>query len=316
MTKSNKILIIGGAGFIGSYIVRKCINEGVEIRALARSQKQISLNLNLCGSFEVIQGDYRDEKVIIRVLKDITDVVYLPCSTIPSSSIHKFPSNLTTNVLPFMDLLQKISKYGSVKRLIFFSSGGTVYGNPKEGCPIAESQVTHPISGYGLEKLITEHYLRIYLAGTGISGYILRPSNVYGKRQNMARAQGAVGIFFDALINNRPIKIYGHGEVIRDYLYASDLADAVWACINNLSSTNSFSIYNVGTGRGTSLIKLVQAMESVSGKQFNINYLPARNFDCRYNVLNADKIKNELGWIPNVPLESGLEKTWSWLRSL
>lgn len=223
--------------------------------------------------------------------------------------------DLESKVLSLIRLLEILRESGSVCRFVYFSSGGTVYGEPREPCPIPEDHPTRPISGYGLTKLVAEHYIRLCLSGSDVRSYVLRPSNAYGERQNLHRPQGAVGHFLKALATGLPIVLYGDGSVVRDYVYAGDVAEAVRLCLKDkTASPGEVKTFNVGSSVGVSLQELVERIQTVTGKTFAIECRPDRSFDCRYNVLDYSAIRGALGWQPEVDLDEGIGKTWAWIQ--
>jgi UDP-glucose 4-epimerase len=316
MTKSSKTLIIGGAGFIGSHIVKKCLNKKVNTRVLDRSSQKTKSNLAEFMPSDVLYGDYNDEHVIQTALDGVRTVVFLPNATVPSSGSSDLSTEFSTNIYPLTRLLNKIKSVSGVKKFIYLSSGGTVYGESTTLKPIVESHPKNPVSTYGLGKLESENAITTILSDSDVSSDIFRLSNIYGERQNMSNGQGVVGIFFKALLHNKTIEIFGNGGVVRDYLYVSDVASAVYLSIADNSSGTRTRTYNLGSGVGTSILQLTNLMENASGRKFTIKHTHPRNFDCSYNVLHIKKITTEFGWAPSVKLPDGLKRTWSWFQGI
>jgi UDP-glucose 4-epimerase len=191
------------------------------------------------------------------------------------------------------------------------SSGGTVYGVPKTRS-IPETHPTDPLCSYGITKLMTEKYLALFHHERGLDYRVLRPGNAYGERQPLHRHQGAVGVFLSQLAAGQPIEIWGDGQVVRDYVYAGDIAEALVRAAT--VRDDSARVFNIGSGAGTSLLELVEEMRHVTGVKPTVIMRPSRSFDIPANVLDIALAKKVLGWTPAVPLRDGLCRAWHWIR--
>lgn len=309
------VAVIGGTGFIGSHLIDALASRRLPTRVFGRTLERPYLT-ELRQGVELIAGDVGSRSDVALALAGATDVVYLAQSTVPATSMGDLQYDLASNVLPFISFLEQLGKSPTARRLIYISSGGTVYGNPREAQPFVEDDPTRPVSSYGLTKLVCEHYVRLILGASPIASYILRPSNAYGERQDLTRRQGAVGIFLKALHEREPITLYGGGAVVRDYVYVGDVVDAILSCLDDAEFRPKPTIYNVGSSRGLSLLQLVRCIEDVSGESFTIHNAPARPFDCTFSVLDINAIQSDLGWNPRVSLNEGIARTWAWIRSL
>ncbi|UCD80722.1 MAG: NAD-dependent epimerase/dehydratase family protein [Desulfobacterales bacterium] len=313
MQPAKRCLIVGGGGFLGSHLVSHLTAKGFKIRVFDRNRLHLEQNLGDVQGLQIIYGDIGNQDKARAGLAGVTDVVYLAGSTVPANSMLDVAFDLTSNALPLIGLMQLLRKAESIRRVIYLSTGGAIYGDSHRPRPIPESHPTRPVSSYGLTKLIGERYLDFFLANTEIRGYVLRPSNAYGERQNLRRPQGAVGHFLQALMADSAIVLYG--DVVRDYVYAGDVAEAIRLCIEDTTTApGSVQTFNVGTGRGVSLTELVERIQNITGKTFNIVRHPGRSFDCRYNVLDCGVIGRLLGWKPRVALEEGIDITWQWIQ--
>jgi UDP-glucose 4-epimerase len=172
-----------------------------------------------------------------------------------------------------------------------------------------------PISGYGLSKIISEKYIEFFSVNSEIQYYILRPSNVYGLYQNFSKPQGIIGFAFKSIINNTSLNIYDEGKVTRDFIYVSDLAEAINCCIDSEFKNSISTIYNVGSQKGYSIIEILNKIKKITQKELLIIAKPSRSFDCNYNVLNIEKIKAELNWQPKIELDEGLKYIWNWIKN-
>jgi UDP-glucose 4-epimerase len=198
-----------------------------------------------------------------------------------------------------------------VEKIVFMSSGGTVYGVPRS-LPIDEDHPTFPISSYGIQKLTIEKYLHLAQRMHGLDYCILRGANVYGPQQRLDIAQGAVAVFLDRTLRAKPIEIWGDGSVVRDYLYVEDLAGAL---VKAATYQGEPRIFNVGSGIGTSLNELVSTLRAVTGAKLDVQYSGARAVDVPANVLECARARRHLGWQPQVSLAEGVRRTYEWLRA-
>lgn len=207
--------------------------------------------------------------------------------------------------------LLEACRQAGVRRVVFISSGGTVYGRLQQS-PVPEDHPTFPICSYGIVKLAIERYLHLFKVLHGLDYTILRVSNPYGPFQSTNGLQGAVQVFVSKLLRHESIEIWGDGSVVRDFLHIDDLV-----CALQLSAQmpeGMSGIYNVGSGHGTSLNELLEALTLVSGLSSTRVYRPSRPYDVPHSVLDITKIGAELDWKPLVSLEDGLGRTVAWLR--
>jgi UDP-glucose 4-epimerase len=219
------------------------------------------------------------------------------------------------NVRPAMKLMEACSAQ-HVTKLLFLSSGGTVYGNHSLREPITEDSPTHPISLYGTSKLMIEQIGLLYHQQKGLPFIVARPSNAYGPGQLPYRGQGLVATAFASALDNKPLTIFGDGSVVRDFIHVRDIAEALVALIKNgrLGET-----YNVGTALGTSMKKLVDdyivPILQEDQHKLNCQYSPARGVDVAYNVISNDKIYRDTGFKPRISLDEGLKETLGWIKN-
>jgi UDP-glucose 4-epimerase len=207
-------------------------------------------------------------------------------------------------------LLEEAVRAG-VRKVVFVSSGGTVYGRPQY-VPIDEAHPTDPISSYGIAKLAIEKYLHLFHTLHGLDYAILRPSNPFGERQRVQASQGAVAVFLGKVLKGEPVDIWGDGSVVRDYIYIGDLIAALLAAQRY---TGAMRIFNVGSGAGLSLNQLLDGIAQVTGRKAERRYLDARAFDVPANVLAVDRARQELGWTPATAFLDGLARTAAWMSA-
>jgi UDP-glucose 4-epimerase len=304
-----RCLVLGGSGFIGSHLVELLVEEGFQVRVfnhLAASSNRLA---SVARRIELIEGDFRDTPTLARSVEGCDFVYHLIATTIPSTSNRDQVFDVETNLVPTLRLLE-ICARERVRQIIFSSSGGTVYG-ATDTSPIPETHVTEPRSAYGITKLAIEKYLALFHAMHGLEYTVLRVGNAYGPRLPVKGEQGVVGVFLDRLRRGEPILLWGDGSVTRDYVYVGDVARAFRAALGQQSP---FSVFNIGTGAGTSVVELIALMEKVTGCPARILREPARQVDVPVNVLDTSRANRYLKWEPVTPLETGILNTWNWIR--
>jgi UDP-glucose 4-epimerase len=219
--------------------------------------------------------------------------------------------DLQSNLVSSLNLLRACCEL-NVGRVIFLSSGGTVYGIPQVH-PTPEDHPTQPISAYGVTKLMVEKYLQMYRHLHGLEYTILRPSVPYGPRQNPLRHQGVVTVFIYNLLMGKPVTIFGDGETVRDFFYIEDLTSALLAA-KDVAFDPAQAVFNLGGGQPYTLNQLVRILESVLGVTPRVEHLPPRNFDVPRLLLDTGRARARLNWAPRVSLEEGIRHTAAWMR--
>ena len=259
-----------------------------------------------------IPGSLNDTGRVIDALIGVDVVFHLSWSTIHEISNQDPAADVTTNLVPTIHLLEAC-RHAEVGRVVFTSSGGTVYG-PAIEWPITETHPLNPINGYGVTKLAVEKYLQMFKHLYGLDYVVLRPSVPYGPRQNPLARQGAVAVFLNRVARGLPVTIFGDGSNTRDFFYVSDLVDALIAGAER--KLYEHRIFNLGGVEEVSLIQLLKLIENVVGKTARVQYAPARQFDAQRIVLNTGLARQELGWHAKVSLADGLAKTWTWMSTI
>lgn len=304
-----KSLLFGGGGFIGSAIADRLLQDGHRVRIFEQTRIEPYRKFHSHEKIEWITGDWLNIRDVTDALDGVDTVFHMVCTTLPGSSNDDPIYDVQTNIVGTLQMLN-VMVATRVPKIIFISSGGTVYGTPVY-VPVDEKHPTEPGVSYGITKLAIEKYLLIYQKFHGIRAIILRAANPYGERQRIKSAQGVVGVFIYRALRGMPIEIWGDGSVIRDYLYIGDLAEA---SVKALSYFGKESVFNVGSGSGTSLNELIDLLEDVLGKNIIRRYHPARSIDVAVNVLSNRLIARELGWKPQVLLRDGLLRTVAWIN--
>lgn len=311
MNKS--IALIGGGGFIGTNLTNFFIEEDYNVLVIGRSVVE-----DLSNSTDKIKRrliDVNKTSKLIEALADYENIVWLVNDLVPSASMDSLADDFTFNVTPLIHFLESVNKLENLKRFVFISSGGTIYGDSPSKTFLKEDNVKNPISAYGLSKIIAENYVDFITKRSSFESVILRPSNVFGNYQNLKKPQGIVGYAFNALINNKTIDLYADGEVIRDFIHVIDLAEAIKCCIEKKHEISKVETYNVGSQEGYSIREVLDLINEVSDGNIQTVSKPARTFDCDFNVLDVSKINLQLGWEPKIKIKEGLTKVWQWVKS-
>jgi UDP-glucose 4-epimerase len=304
-----KCVIFGGGGFIGSAVTERLLADGHAIRVFERSGVVPYRPFAGNEQAEWRAGEFSSADDVSSAIDGVDAVVHLISTTLPKTSNDDPEYDVRSNVVSTLHLLDAMVKQ-RVKRLVFISSGGTVYGRPKQ-VPIAEDHSTDPLVSYGITKLTIEKYLALYQHLHGLETRTLRVSNPYGPRQRIDTGQGAIGVFIDKAIRGLPIEIWGDGNTARDYVHVDDVAAAFSRA---LTYQGPKSIFNIGSGVGVTLNDLVAGIGRVLGRPIEARYSGARVFDVQTNVLSPALAKQELGWEPSITLDDGLADVIAWQK--
>lgn len=304
------ILITGGNGFIASHLVDHLAASGYKLTVLDVYPRVYD---QLPKSVSFVQGSLQDIHLIRRTLEDhqIELVYHAAWANIHETALKDPVADVQTNLVASINLLSVCSDTG-VKRVVYLSSGGTVYGLPKQ-IPIPEDHPTNPINAYGITKLMVEKYLRMFHHLYGLEYTILRPSVPYGPRQNPFHHQGVVTVFIYKALKDEQVTIFGDGKVVRDYFYIEDLTRALVAS-KDIAFDPLKTIFNLGGIQPYSLNDLVRKIESVLDLKMRIKYEPARKFDAPHILLDINLAKSYLNWEPIISLEAGIQRTADWLQ--
>jgi UDP-glucose 4-epimerase len=305
-----RCLVLGGGGFMGSHLSRALLAHGHAVRILERPNLRPVEVLPERKDLDWQEGDFLNADDVGQAVTDCEVIFHLISTTLPKTSNDNPVYDVESNLIGTLQMLEAARRAG-VRKVIFASSGGTVYGIPRE-IPIKESHPTDPVCSYGIGKLAIEKYLHLYSALHGLDYCVLRIGNPYGEGQRSVAAQGAVAVFLHKALNDDVIEIWGDGTVTRDYVYVGDV---VQAFIKVISGSPEQRLFNIGSGEGHSLNALLGAMESLLGRPVARRYLPGRAFDVPKNVLDISRARNLLNWRPETPLSEGLRRTLKWLEN-
>ena len=302
-------LVLGGAGFIGSHLAEALLQAGHRVRIFDRPHLDRLPAFLQRGEFEVFTGDFLNPRTLSPALEGSEIVFHLVSTTLPKTSNDNPMYDVESNVMGTLRLLELCRQQG-VRKVVFASSGGTVYGVPRS-VPIDESHPTDPICSYGIHKLAIEKYLQLNHRVHGLDYCVVRPANLYGPRQRLDIAQGAVAVFLDRALRGKPIQVWGDGSVVRDYLYVGDAAEAL---LKAAAFEGEPRLFNIGSGAGTSLTQLIKEIEALLGRAVPVEYTAARSLDVPANVLDASLARRHLGWTPRTSLAEGLRRTHASMR--
>jgi UDP-glucose 4-epimerase len=303
-----RILVLGGSGFLGSHIVDKFLAEKHDVTVydlyperFRRSPSRIKFHT----------GDFGNVGALDELIATGFDaVIHCVSTTTPKSSNESPEFDIQSNVIGTLYLLDICVKH-NVGKLVFLSSGGTIYGDIGAKDMVDETHAVRPMCSYGVSKLTIEHYLDVYRHLRGLNYVALRLSNPYGERQSPLRALGALTVFLHRTLKGQNVEVWGDGSVTRDFIYVGDVANAVYlAAVRPVSG-----IFNVGTGTGLSLHDILNQIKLLTGREPVVEWHGPRAFDVPRIVLDATKLKNTTNWSCQTNLEDGVAITADWLRN-
>jgi len=303
-----KILVTGGAGFIGSNLVDRLIADGYKVIVVDNLSTGKKENINEKAKFYKV--DILSPKIFEIFQKEKPEIVFhLAAQINVRKSIENPIEDAKTNILGSLNIFEASKKF-KVKKIIFTSTGGAIYGSAKI-IPTPENYPPKPQSPYGIAKLTIENYLDFYKKVYKIDYLSLRLSNVYGPRQDPKGEAGVVAIFIDKLLKGKRPTIFGSGEQTRDFIFVADVVEAL---IKSINYKGKEKIFNVGTGIETSINKLFKLISKILKKKISPKYAPEKPGEIKRSCLAISKIKKELKWRPKYNLEEGLKETIKWFK--
>lgn len=302
-----RVVLFGGAGFIGSNLALSLNTLGYEVVVYDRPN-YVRQQLFLKKGITYFEGDFLKGEDFNTVIQENDVIIHLVSTSVPNSSNENILIDASSNIIPSLKLIQACAEK-KVRKIIFSSSGGTVYGLP-EYLPIDEKHKTDPTCAYGVHKIAIEKYMQLANELYNIPINIIRISNPYGPGQVPFRGQGVIPTFIASIIMNKQVQIWGDGNSVRDYIYIEDLMEAI---IHLIENSIDMDIFNIGSGIGENVNSILTTIEKRLGKKANVNYINNYITDVRSNVLDCTKIKKAINWKAKTTLESGIEKmieTW------
>jgi len=299
------VLVIGGAGFIGRALTVGLLAEGFQVHVLARSVP----SEEVAGAMYHVRS-MTDRDFVLPLLDSCPAVIHAASGTTPGSSSRSPTAEVRLNIEPTLGLLE-IAREHPPERLVFLSSGGTLYADATSCAD--ESQPPRAHSYHGAGKIALEAFFRAFAWESGCSLSVLRPSNVYGPGQEMRRGFGFVRAALECALRGEALEVWGDGTAIRDFLYIDDLVAAVMAA---MTAPAGHAVLNVASGKGHSLNDVVELVQRVSGRPLQVIHRSGRRSDVRRVSLNISLIRERLGWRARVGLEDGLARTWQWMQAI
>lgn len=304
-----EILITGGAGFIGSHILAQLQGrrdmDVVVFDNLSSGSKE-----HVPAGMELVEGDVCDEAAVDALFADhhFDAVIHLAAQTMVPTSVEQPVLDCRINLEGVLHVLEACRTHGTGH--ILFSSSAAVYGDNLH-IPLKETERLVPTSPYGITKMTTEHYLRVYHELYGMDATVFRFANVYGERQGEKGEGGVVSIFCKLLSQRQGITVFGDGNQTRDFVYAGDIAQAIIRAL----PLKGYHTMNVSTGQETSINDLIRSFEKAMGYTVPVQYTAPRTGDILRSVLSNEALKRDLGFVPEMDLEEGIRRTYNWYRS-
>ncbi|MCH5275266.1 MAG: NAD-dependent epimerase/dehydratase family protein [Lachnospiraceae bacterium] len=310
----NKVLILGAAGFIGTNLTLRLLLEKKQLVLFDRREAQF--DPKVCeavrqGKAEFLTGQFLEDnwKMQANLLREVDMVYHLVSTTCPTNSNQDAAREMEENVIATMHFLDACVEHG-VRKVIFLSSGGTVYGKEHTGI-CKEEEEAFPITVYGVQKLTIEKILYLYWQMHGLDYRIVRLSNPYGPYQRPNGIQGVVTTFTWKALHDEPILVYGDGSVVRDYIY---IDDAVEGILRIAEQQGNHRLYNLGSGRGRTVDEVIQTIARVLQKQMKVSYQSSRAVDVPVNVLDVSRFKQDFGGFLPIELEEGIQRLASFFK--
>ena len=300
-----KILVTGGAGFIGSHLLQ-LLQGQQDVEVVGYDNLSSGRREHVPKGIRLVEGDVRDAEGLARLfaIEGFDSVVHLAAQTMVPYSLSHPEEDCQINLLGLINILECCRKY-AVKHIVF-SSGAAVYGD-NLNIPLHEEEKPMPTSAYGITKMASEHYLRMYHDLYGLNTTVLRFANVYGERQGAGGEGGVVSIFCKLLAAGQGVTVFGNGEQTRDFVYAGDIAEALWRG----SQLEGHHVINISTQKETSVNQLLAAFKQAVGREFPVQYAPIREGDIFRSVLANGRCVELLGFCPAMNLQEGVARTYA-----
>lgn len=304
-----KVLITGGAGFIGSHILAQ-LQERRDMDVVVFDNLSSGSKEHVPAGMELVEGDVCDEAAVDDLFADhhFDAVIHLAAQTMVPTSVEQPVLDCRINLEGVLHVLEACRIHGTGH--ILFSSSAAVYGDNLH-IPLKETERLVPTSPYGITKMTTEHYLRVYHELYGMDATVFRFANVYGERQGEKGEGGVVSIFCKLLSRRQGITVFGDGNQTRDFVYAGDIAQAIIRAL----PLKGYHTMNVSTGQETSINDLIRSFEKAVGYTVPVQYTAPRTGDILRSVLSNEALKRDLGFVPEMDLEEGIRRTYDWYRS-
>jgi UDP-glucose 4-epimerase len=297
--------VLGAGSFIGTNLCERLVGKVGQLRGFRRPS---GVDTPTPG-IDWIFGDFLNARDLAAAVEGMDVVFHLVNATTPASANADMANDVTQNVLGSLGLMEACRRAG-VKRLVYISSGGTIYGVPT-AVPTPETTECWPITAYGISKLTIERYLHLHAYHHGLDYRVLRVANPYGPHQTSLKGQGAIGAFLEKAMSNQPIEVWGDGSAARDYVYVEDVAAALELAALHEGEER---VFNIGSGVPRSLNEIIEAIGYALGKDIPVERKAGRGIDIPVSCLDISRAERDLGWTPSTDFERGLRKTIEWKR--
>jgi UDP-glucose 4-epimerase len=303
-----KILVLGGDGFMGSHFVDRAVSLGHEITVFDRFPYQTSRNLeHQRGNIRLFSGEFANRELLTTALEGQDIAYHFICATTPIESWND-PYIEIENLRTSLQLCE-LAVLRGVRKIVFASSGGTVYG--PQNYAVDEKATPNPFSPYGITKLATEYFLNYFRQHGGLAADIYRIGNAYGPRQSMWRPQGVISVWLRDILAGKEIQVYGDETTLRDYVYIKDVALLMTHSLRDLDSSE---VYNLGTGKGTSILQLLNIIHRVLDASIQYRIHPRRPSDNAVIVLDSSKLVAHFPGFQFQTLEEKIPETWEYVK--
>ena len=310
-----KVLVTGGAGFIGSHVADLFLAKEWEVTIVDDLSSGKRENIPADTRFHEI-GVTSPELVRLVTEQNFDVIAHLAGQIDVRKSVADPIADAAINILGTLNIMEALRAAGAGTRVVFTSTGGALYGD-FNAPPNYETYPKDPESPYAIGKLTAEYYLAYYGRVHNIDSATVRFANVYGPRQDPHGEAGVVAIFCGRILSNRPLTIFGDGRQTRDYVYVGDVARAVYLAATEPAPAKGrldARAFNIGTGNGTSVIEIARLLQEVAGTKVPVEFAPHRLGEQQESFVNADKARELLGWTPQVTLPEGLARTFAWFE--
>ncbi|MBV9201983.1 MAG: NAD-dependent epimerase/dehydratase family protein [Alphaproteobacteria bacterium] len=306
--RGTSCLVLGGGGFIGTHLCRGLTHRGARVHGFGRAPAY----RDVLRGIRWTTAEFSDRAALARAIDGSDIIFHVLGGTTPESSNKDPVADLQGCTTAALEMLE-ICRISNVRKIVFVSSGGTVYGIAKT-VPIPETASTEPICAYGISKLAVEKYLHLYRHLHGLDYMVLRIANPFGAYQAPDRRQGVIAAIVHRILQNEPVEIWGDGRVVRDFIYIEDVVSAL---IEVVGYCGPYRVFNVGSGVGRSILDVVAEIAMVLDKPRLVPiHKPGRVTDVPINILDISLIERETGWKPKTEWRRALAITASWLQSM
>jgi UDP-glucose 4-epimerase len=302
-TTGRKVLLIGATGLCGGAVGARLVEKGWSVRAFLRSGRN-PLDL-VFRTDEIVFGGLLSQADLQAAMEGVDAVLYFASTSVPATSAKDPTIEFETSLVALNNTLLAMTRAG-VRRILFPSSGGTIYGPVQE--QVAETTPLAPTSGYGLGKLLAEEMIKFYARAHGLTYTVMRLTNVYGSAKRRMSPQGVVDVFLDDALNGRTSQIWGSLEIERDYLFVDDMADAVFAALNADKAANE--VFNVGASSSVKLAQIVDQIGAVTNGRHAYQIDASKPSGVLRSAVDCSHIRSTIGWTPKYSLAEGIELTW------